>query len=117
MKLPGAERALVDIVKLREYRLNPLHPRGRHKAGIFASALNLHQQDAEFLRGRLLEAALFSDASLGEGDEYGQRYSFDFECAKGGRRAFVRSAWIVLKAEDFPRLLTCYVLLDRFSDG
>ena len=64
MKLPGGERAMVDIVK-REYRLNPLHPRGRHRARMFASALNLHQDDAEFLRLRLLEAALVSDCRLG----------------------------------------------------
>jgi hypothetical protein len=100
----------VDIVKLREYCLNPLHPRGRHKARVFASALKLHQGDAEFLRARLLEAALAGDAGLGEADEYGQRYSVDFECAHGNRRTLVRSAWIVLNAADFPRLLTCYVL-------
>jgi hypothetical protein len=110
MKLPGAERAMVDIVKLREYCLNPLHPRGRHKARVFASALNLHLDDAEFLKVWLLEAALVGDAGLSEADEYGQRYFLDLECVKGSRRALIRSAWIVLKAEDFPRLLTCYVL-------
>lgn len=110
MEMPGAARALVDVVKLREYCLNPLHPRGRHKARVFASALNLHRDDAEFLRARLLEAALAGGAALGEAGEYGQRYALDFVCAKGSRRALVRSAWIVLKAEDFPRFLTCYVL-------
>jgi hypothetical protein len=59
---------------------------------------------------RLLEAALVGDAGLGEADEYGQRYSLDFECVRGSRRALVRSAWLVLKAEDFPRFSTCYVL-------
>ena len=101
---------MVDITKLREYCLNLQHPRGRHKARVFASALNLHQGDAEFLRTQLLEAAKMSDAIAGEVDEYGQRYLVDFECQKGSRRAFVRSAWIVLKGEDFPRLATCYVL-------
>ncbi len=31
MKLPNAERAVVDLAKLRHYCLNPTHPRGRHK--------------------------------------------------------------------------------------
>jgi hypothetical protein len=41
VKLPGAEFATVDITKLREYCLNQSHPRGRHKARLFAAALNL----------------------------------------------------------------------------
>jgi glycerate-2-kinase len=110
MRLPGAERAIVDIIRLREYCLNPEHPRGKHKAWVFASALNMHQADAEFLRTQLLDAAKMSNAIAGEADEYGQRYFSDFECLKGTRRAFVRSAWIVLKGENFPRLATCYVL-------
>jgi hypothetical protein len=112
MRLLGAERAIVDIAKLREYCLNPQHPRGRHKARVFASALNLHQSDAEFLRTQLLNAARTSDVLGGEADGYGQRYILDFECVKGSRRAVVRSAWIVLESEDFPRLTTCYVLSD-----
>jgi hypothetical protein len=32
MKLPNPKRAVVDIAKLRDYILNPEHPRGRHKA-------------------------------------------------------------------------------------
>ena len=100
----AAERAIVDIVKLREYCLNPVPPRGRHKARVFASALGLHQQDAEFLKVLLLEAALVGVADSGGADEYGQRYSLDLECVKGTRRALVRSAWIVLKGEDSPRV-------------
>jgi len=41
MKLPEAERAVVDIAKLRDYCLSPFHPLGRHKARIFAGLLRL----------------------------------------------------------------------------
>ena len=58
MKVPGAERAVVDARKLRDYCLNPAHPRGRHKARLFASALRIAQGDAEFLRIRLIEAVM-----------------------------------------------------------
>ena len=54
MKLPGVERAVADIAKLRDYCLNPSHPRGRHKARMFAAVLGLEQADAEFLREELL---------------------------------------------------------------
>ncbi len=50
MRLPRGERATVDFVKLRDYCLNPLHPRGRHKARGFASVLGLKRADAGFLR-------------------------------------------------------------------
>ncbi len=41
MKLPNGERAVVDIIKLQDYCLNPAHPRGQHKARVFAAALGL----------------------------------------------------------------------------
>lgn len=36
MKLPNADRAVVGLAKLRDYCLSPTHPRGRHKARVFA---------------------------------------------------------------------------------
>jgi hypothetical protein len=110
MKLPGAERVVVDIAKLRDYCLSPFHPRGRHKARTFASAFGLMQTDAEFLRQELIRAAGAADAVESEPDEYGRRYIVDFELAWNDRRAVVRSAWIIRRGEEFPRLTTCYVL-------
>jgi len=37
MIIPNAERAVVDIRKLRDYCLNPLHDDGKHKAQLFAA--------------------------------------------------------------------------------
>ena len=111
MKLPGGEHAIVDIVKLRDYCLNSLHPRGRHKARVFASILGLTSADVEFLRVELLRAAHDGDAAEGSGDEYGQRYTIDFELVRNDRGAPARSAWIIRRGERFPRLTSCYVLL------
>ena len=110
MLLPGGTRAVVDVAKLRDYTLNPVHPRGRHKARVFAAALQIYQADAEFLRRQLLSAAATGDAILGRRDAFGQCYLLDFECVGGEQRALVRSGWIVLAGEDFPRLTTCFVL-------
>jgi hypothetical protein len=110
MKLPGADSAVVDIVKVRDYCLNPSHPRGRHKARIFAAILGLSQGDAGFLARELLRTALEGSAIEGEADEYGQRYIIDFELRLNDRRAVVRSAWIIRRGENFPRLTSCYVL-------
>jgi hypothetical protein len=110
MKLPGGDNAIVDIAKLRDYCVDPQHPRGRHKARVFAATLGLAQTDAEFLRESLLRAAREADALVGESDEYGDRFTVDFELNRGNRRAVVRSAWIVLRGETVPRLTSCFVL-------
>lgn len=79
MKLPGADRAIVDIAKLGDYCLDSHHPRGRHKARLFESALGLTQADAEILRDALLAAARDESAAVGNSDEYGDRYTVDFQ--------------------------------------
>jgi hypothetical protein len=61
VRLPNAEQAVVEISKLRDYVLNPAHPRGRHKARVFASALDITQTDVELLRQQLLDAVTAKD--------------------------------------------------------
>ncbi len=110
MKLPNAERAVVDVRKLREYCLSAEHPRGRHKARLFSAVLGLTIDRAEQLRSALLEAAQTDEAiSIGK-DDYGQRYALDFRIQGPRGTAMVRSLWMVRRGEDFPRLVTCYVV-------
>jgi hypothetical protein len=117
MNLPGAERAVVEVEKLRDYCLNPAHPRGRHKARVFASALQLFREDAGWLKAKLLNAALRGDATEAEEDEYGHRYILDFVCERSNTSVIIRSGWIVRRGEDFPRLTTCYVLSESGRHG
>ena len=77
MKLPNAERAVVNIAKLRDYSLNPRHEEGKHKARVFAAALGLGMQDANWLRERLLTVARRDDCQLGRKTAHGQRYVMD----------------------------------------
>ena len=113
MKLPNAENAFVDIEKLRGYCLNPSHVRGKHKARMFSSILGLTLEDAGKLRKTLLEAARSWDAVPGVEDQYGKRYIIDFMMAIAKRQAMIRSSWIVLGHEDFPRLTSCYILKEE----
>ena len=110
MKLPNGHRAVVDRRKIEEYCLSPVHPRGRHKARLFTSMLGLTAEHADQLRDALLLAARSRDASSGERDSYGQRYLIDFPMSGPRSTGTVRSTWIVLVGEDFPRLTSCYVL-------
>ena len=78
MKISNAERAFVDVRKLRDYCLDANHPRGQHKARLFQRALGWTADQAENVRHRLLEAVLREDASFLGADDYGQRYALDF---------------------------------------
>ncbi len=104
------DRAVVNMAKLRNYCLNPRHARGRHKARVFASALGITQENAGLLRQALLEAAASAEATLGDKDDYGQRYMLNCEIAGPAGKGTVRSSWIVLHGQDFPRLTSCFVL-------
>jgi hypothetical protein len=110
VKLPNGDRAVVDLAKLRDYCLNEQHLRGRHKARVFSSALGITSDDAEILRQTLLDAAAEKSATLGEQDDYGQRYVLDFRMTGPTGSATVRSRRIILTGEKVPRLVTCYVL-------
>ena len=102
MKLPNGDRAHVDLRKLEAYCLNMHHPRGKHKARVFASC---GVTDAEALKRALLEAAVSVDATESESDRHGVRYVIDFKWIE----VLIRSIWMVRENEDFPRLVSCYI--------
>jgi hypothetical protein len=79
---------------------------------VFASALGLGQLDAWRLRERLLDAAS-QDAKLTAETRFGDLFVIDFEMKTSSGRATVRSNWIVRYGEDFARLTTCFVKLDK----
>ena len=110
MRLPGAQRAFVDEKKLINYCLSMRHRRGRHKARVFKSVLGFDESSAPILREALIEAARTHEALRGEIDEHGQRFTIDFAITGSVGSGNVRSIWIVRRGEDFPRLVTCYII-------
>ena len=67
MRIPNAERAVVDMRKLRDYCLNPLHDEGKHKSRLFA-AIGITANEAEELRAILLQVVKIGEANLGRHD-------------------------------------------------
>ncbi len=94
----------MDIVKLQDYALSETHPRGRHKARVFLAALNLTAADSEELRAALLESAVRGEAVRGASDEFGLRYTVDFEMTHSTKQARVRGAWIIRTDDERPTL-------------
>lgn len=109
MKLPNADRAVVDETKLSDYCLNPHHEEGRHKARVFKSALGLERGDASWLRQQLLRAVLTGEAETVSETKFGKLFMVDFVLNTRNGSAIVRSGWIVRAGENFPRLTTCFV--------
>lgn len=110
MKLPNFDRAVIDMQKLTGYCLDPEHSDGQHKAYVFQSALGIGLENAEVLRDELLRAVKSYDAVPGKSNQHGQKYIIDFSMTRLEKQAVIRSAWIVRYDENFPRLVTCYIL-------
>lgn len=108
MKMPGGDAAIVDLRKLTGYCLNREHPRGKHKARVFAT-LGFTVESAVELRAALLKAAATADAQPAESDNFGNRYVIEFEIRGPRGSGVVRSTWIVRRSETSPRLTSCFV--------
>lgn len=108
--LPHIDLAQLDIRKLRDYCLDDSHLIGRHKARLFRAALNLTRSDAEWLRQQILELVRTADAQEIAKDVFGTRYRADIEIARHGRRAMVRTIWILATDSRSPRFVTCWIV-------
>jgi hypothetical protein len=102
VKIPNAERAVVDMRKIEGYCLNTQHPRGKHKARVFA-----HHgiSEPQLLKLALLNAVESVEPGRIVHDLHGALYVLEFRW----RDALIRSVWMVRKNEDFPRLVSCYI--------
>jgi len=109
MLLPNGDLAVVDIEKLRDYCLNPLHMKGKHKARVFKAALGMTESDAERLRDILLGVARTHEAQQVEPSDYGERFIIEFQMPGLRGEVTILSSWIIRSGEDFPRLTTCYI--------
>jgi hypothetical protein len=109
-RMPNADRAVLDLRKIADYCLNPLHPRGRHKARVFRDALELNHEDAAWLRMALLDGLSRNDAIELSSDDLGNRWRVDMPVTRHNKSVVVRTVWIVRSGEQLPRFVTCWVL-------
>ncbi|MBI1982647.1 MAG: adhesin [Acidobacteria bacterium] len=88
MKLPAADRAIVDPAKVRDYLLSSEHPVGRSKA---------------------LTLAQTNDATPSQANAFGQKYIVRGSLiGPNARSADIVTVWIVLLQEPGPRFVTAY---------
>ena len=108
MRLPNADRAVIEPAKLRDYLLSPTHSVGRFKATLFA-VLGYTQEEWRRLEADLRSQHLTKEAQLVATSRYGQKYEIRAALiGPAGRSAQVVSSWVVLAGDDVPRFVTAY---------
>ena len=108
MKLPNAERSIVDERKIRDYLLSRSHPVGRFKSSCFARA-GFGPENVELLITQLRDFALDEEAQLGDATEYGQKYLISGTLrGASGSTLEITSVWIVPATAGVPRHVTVY---------
>ena len=108
MRLPNAEDAIVDDVKVRDYLLSPEHPVGRFKARVFRAA-GYERELWVRLQDDLRELARTIDVLRAGEDEFGQRFVGSGRLSTpSGRPLPVVTAWLIPSGDTAPRLITAY---------
>lgn len=108
MTLPGADRAVADSAKVRDYLLSREHPVGRFKSAFF-EILGYAREDWQRLQTDLMVLARSGIAIAGQASAFGRKYEVRGTLlGPSGRRAEVVTVWIVLAGEGFPRFVTAF---------
>ena len=109
--LPQHDKAIVPIEKLRDYALNPNHPRGNDKARVFKSALGMERGHADVLAKILKSSLPRSPAVRGLKNPYGDYWTTYHEIVGLSGQAVVVTAVCIDRVEplDVPVLISCYI--------
>ena len=108
MKLPNAERAVVEERKITEYLLSFTSPDGRTKAEFF-TRFGFQSDEwevfAEMLRSHCLEHEVYEFSETGRGVKY---VIIGTVRTPDGRNPNIKSIWQIDHGADFPRLISAY---------
>jgi hypothetical protein len=107
-KLPKAEKAVIEEIKLTNYILSPVHPIGRFKAAFFRK-LGYTIANREAFEQQLRKIANSGNVSTAEEIQYGKKYVIEGNIeSPSGENVKVVTVWVILKGEDVPRFVTVY---------
>ena len=107
MQIPGADRAVVEPAKVRDYLLSREHPIGRFKARVFASA-GFRSDNWQQLQRELQVVAQSADAVLARSETYGQLFEVRAILQGPDGTLPVLTVWILRTGESIPRFVTAY---------
>jgi hypothetical protein len=108
VRLPNADRAVVEDAKVRDYLLSPSHPIGRFKS-VFFLALGFSIEDWRSLRDVLLELGRSGEGLPGQTSPFGQKFEISATLTgPSGRQAKVVTVWMVCHGQDFAHFVTAF---------
>ena len=110
MKLPNANRLLVEREKIVDYLLNPAHRYGASKARFFTE-FGFRGEAWEALAEALCEHGRQHEVARVRETGFGPRYTVEGELnTPSGRRPRVRTVWQMDEGTVAPRLISAYPL-------
>ena len=107
MKLPLGDRAQIPIQKLASYCLNPQHPKGKHKARVFQSALGITIENVDVLYDLIQKAAVEGEVIQQNVTEFGQMFKVDWTVTD--TQIQLRTIWEVTATNPNPRLVSAFI--------
>lgn len=112
MKLPNADKAIVEREKITAYLLNPVHRYGASKARFF-SGFGFSRVKWQELAKALVVHGQTQEVKRVQETGFGPRYEVEGRLrAADGRSPRVRSVWQLDHGAVAPRLITAYPLED-----
>lgn len=108
MRLPNAEKALIERRKLTEYLLSETHPAGRFKAQFFKK-LGFDQASVEQFEEWLRAIALNEPVTEIVSSPYGVKYIVDGQVTTpSAEQMTIRKVWLIEHGDERPRFVTAY---------
>ena len=110
MKLPNADKAIVEREKIVDYLLNAAHRHGASKARFFGR-FGFRMEAWEVLAVALREHGRQCEITRTKQTGFGPRYEVEGRMTDpDGRDPLVRTVWQVDEGQIAPRLITAYPL-------
>ena len=108
MKLPNADKTLIQREKVADYLLNAAHPDNNGKAQCFES-FGFRLDEWETLANAFRRAAFDGEVIQHLETSHGVKYVLHAAMeTPSGKSPLVRTVWIVDRGRDVPRLVTAY---------
>ena len=108
MRLPGADKLVVERGKIADYLLNAAHPDNGGKAEFF-ERFGFRRSEWKVLADALLALAHKVEVTQSMKSPHGQKYVVVGRIeSPNGKTASVRTIWIVDKGLNIARLVTAY---------
>jgi hypothetical protein len=108
LKLPGADKAVVERAKIMDYLLNAEHPENGGKAKFFLG-LGFKRNDWQSLAAAFRNAVVNQPVSKTMASSHGTKYIVDSRIeTPSGKTPLVRTVWIIDIGLDTPRLVTVF---------